>query len=387
MLDWFFSIGGTLWTTLVGTLIPFLFVLTLIVFIHELGHFLVARLFAVKVDSFSIGFGPEIFGFEDRQGTRWKLSWIPLGGFVKFTGDDNAASVPDHERLEEMRAEGVDVDGLYHFKPVWQRALIVAAGPIANFVLAITIFALIAMTFGERILLPVVDEVAEGSPAAEAGFEPGDVVLEIDGRIIDSFAEMQQIVALSPNRSLRFLVERIDGRQLELLATPSLSEVTDRFGNTQNMGRLGITRAAQQEDVRLVRHGPIVALSKGVERTWDVTVATLSYIAGIFVGTQSPDQLGGPLRIAQLSGEVAAISFPALLAFAGLISVSIGLINLFPIPLLDGGHLVFYAYEAVMGRPLSERAQEVGFRIGFALVLALMIYATWNDLGHFRVFG
>lgn len=372
IFDWVTGFGGTM--------LAFLFVLAIVVFFHELGHFQVARWFRTKVDSFSIGFGPEIFGWLDRQGTRWKVCWIPLGGYVKFAGDDNPASVPDREHLERLRAEGVDSASLFHFKPVGQRAAIVAAGPFANFILAIVIFAFLAMLVGERILMPRVDVVTPDSPAAEAGFEPGDVVTVINGRSIDSFAELQQRVALSPSTPLDITVLRDGDRTVDLKVTPEAVEITDRFGNTQTIGRLGIQRDSSGEEVRVVHHGPLSAVGYGVERTWDIITATMGYIGGIFAGTQSADQLGGPVRIAQMSGQVASFGIAPLFTFIAIISVSIGLLNLFPVPLLDGGHLVFYAYEAVVGRPLPERVQEVGFQIGLALLIALMIFATWNDL-------
>ncbi|MGF1455827.1 MAG: RIP metalloprotease RseP [Alphaproteobacteria bacterium] len=372
ILDWMTGVGGTL--------LAFLFVLAIVVFFHELGHFQVARWFRTKVDSFSIGFGPEIFGWLDGKGTRWKLCWIPLGGYVKFAGDDNPASVPDKEHLERLRASGADVDALFHFKPVGQRAAIVAAGPIANFILAIVIFALLAMIVGERILLPRVDQVTTESPAAAAGFEPGDVVTAINGRSINSFAELQQRVALNPSTPLDITVRRDGDREVVLTVTPEAVEITDRFGNTQRIGRLGIQRDTSGEEVRIEHHGPISAIGYGTERTWDIITATLGYIGGIFAGTQSADQLGGPVRIAQMSGQVASFGIAPLFTFIAIISVSIGLLNLFPIPMLDGGHLVFYAYEAVAGRPLPERIQELGFQIGLAMLIALMIFATWNDL-------
>lgn len=369
----FWGMGGSF----LGYAIPFLFVLTVVVFFHELGHFWVARRCGVKVDAFSVGFGPELFGFNDRQGTRWKLCVIPLGGYVRFHGDDSAASTPDTQALSRMD-EAEKRISFFH-QPVSRRAAIVAAGPIANFILAIVIFSLVFMIFGRQVTTPRVDQVQPGSAAAEAGFQPGDVVLSIDGQKIENFSDMQRIVSASPGTTLKVIVER-DGREFTLSATPKLQEHKDNFGNVHRIGMLGITRATTREDIVTERYGPIEAVQLGVAETWFVVERTLSYIGGIITGRESADQLGGPIRIAQISGQVATVSYAALLHLTAVLSVSIGLLNLFPVPLLDGGHLVFYAIEAVRGRPLSERAQEYGFRVGLALVLMLMLFATWNDI-------
>jgi regulator of sigma E protease len=366
--------GGVL-----GYVIPFLFVLTLVVFFHELGHFLIARVCGVRVLVFSIGFGPELFGFNDRHGTRWKVSAIPLGGYVKFFGDDNAASVPDQAAIAAMSEE----ERRYSFvhQPVGGRAAIVVAGPLANFILAIVIFSTLLMIFGKPSTSARVDTVQAESAAAAAGFQPGDLVLSIDGRAIDSFPDMQQVVSTSAGETLVFEVER-GGTRTTLKATPALKEVKDRFGNVHRMGVLGITRSSSAEDTHFTRVGPLDAVVLGVQRTWFVVERTLSYIGGVASGREAADQLGGPIRIAQVSGQVATEGLPSLLSLAAVLSVSIGLLNLFPVPLLDGGHLLFYAIEAVRGKPLSDRAQEVGFRIGLAIVVMLMIFATYNDILH-----
>jgi len=362
-----------------GYLVPFLFVLSLVVFVHELGHFLVARLCGVRILVFSIGFGPELVGFNDRQGTRWKVAAIPLGGYVKFFGDENAGSVPDERVLESM-PEG-DRARSYHFQPVYKRAAIVVAGPLANFLLAIVIFAAIFGIYGKQTLSARVDSVQAGSAAAAAGFQQGDVVVAINGEAIDNFADMQRIVSDSAGEALNVKVDR-DGSQIVLKATPDLKEVKDNFGNVHRMGILGISRSTTPGDVKYQAVSPIQAIGMGAQETWFVVDRTLSYIGGVIVGREAADQLGGPIRIAQISGQVATIGFVALIHLAAVLSVSIGLLNLFPIPLLDGGHLLFYSIEAVRGRPLSERAHEVGFRIGLAIVVMLMIFATFNDIVH-----
>ena len=363
----------------VAYLIPFLFVLSLVVFFHELGHFLVARWCGVRVLVFSIGFGPEIVGFNDRYGTRWKISAIPLGGFVKFFGDDNAASVPDNARLASMDA-GERAQS-FMFQPVAKRAAIVVAGPLANFVLAVVIFAGVFMLYGKQTMSARVNSVQPDSAAAEAGFKPGDVVVAIDGREVENFTEMQRIVGASAGEPLAITVDR-DGTRLVLKATPALKEVKDNFGNVQRIGILGISRSMAPEDLKLHPVAPPQAVVLAVQETWSVIDRTLGYIGGVIAGREAANQLGGPIRIAQMSGQVASFGFVPLIQLAAVLSVSIGLLNLFPIPLLDGGHLLFYLIEGIRGRPLSERAQEVGFRIGLAIVLMLMIFATFNDIVH-----
>ena len=362
-----------------GYIIPFLFVLTIVVFFHELGHFLVARWCGVRVLVFSIGFGPELIGFNDRHGTRWKLAAIPLGGYVKFFGDDNAASVPDTDQLAAM-TEAQRQESFFH-KGVGARAAVVAAGPIANFILAIVIFAGIFGLYGKQSTSARVDTVQAESAAAVAGFKPGDIVLSINGSKIESFSDMQRIVSGSAGETLAIEVDR-GGQMLTLKAVPALKEIKDSFGNTHRMGVLGISRSMAPGDLKLVRVGPIDAVVQGVGETWFVIERTLSYIGGVVTGREAADQLGGPIRIAQVSGQVATAGLVALIHLAAVLSVSIGLLNLFPIPLLDGGHLMFYAIEAVRRRPLSERAQEIGFRIGLAIVLMLMLFATFNDIKH-----
>ena len=366
--------------TFLGYLLPFLFVLTVVVFVHEFGHFLVARWCGVAVKTFSIGFGPEIAGFTDRHGTRWRLSWIPLGGYVKFIDDENAASA-GQKSLEQLSPE--DRTRSFQGKSLGQRAAVVAAGPIANFIFAILIFTAIFALFGERITAAKVDIVNPGSAAERAGFLPGDRVISIDGQTIGSFSEMQRIVGTSPDQPLHFVVDR-GGKTVEITATPERKEITDHFGNTIRLGLLGIQRSASPDDWTLKRHDPVTAFGMAVKECYFVISRSLGYLYDVVTGREAADQLGGPIRIAQVSGQVATAGFVALLNLAAIISVSIGLLNLFPIPMLDGGHLLFYSIEAIRGRPLSESTQEIGFRIGLAFVLMLMIFATWNDLIHLK---
>ena len=362
---------------LAGYIVPFLFVLTIVVFFHELGHFLVARMCGIKVLTFSIGFGPEIIGFYDRYGTRWKIAAVPLGGYVKFLGDDNAASVPDQGALAAMTDE--EKRDSFANQKVGPRAAVVVAGPVANFILAIAIFAVIFMIYGKQTTSARVDAVQANSAASAAGFKPGDLVVAIDGGKIASFSDMQRIVSVSAGEALTIEVER-DGKLVTLKATPALKSLKDAFGNEHRLGVLGISRSMQPGDIKTEKVNPLRAIGMGAQETWFVVDRTLSYIGGVFAGREAADELGGPIRIAQVSGQVATAGFAALIHLTAVLSVSIGLLNLFPIPLLDGGHLLFYGIEAARGRPLSDRAQEVGFRIGLAIVVMLMIFATFNDI-------
>lgn len=369
-----------IWTAVSGPLMygfAFFSVLMIVVFFHELGHFLVARWCGVKVSAFSIGFGPEIGGFYDRHGTRWKLSWIPLGGYVKFMDDENAASVPSSEAIATMSPD--QRAGAFHTKPLWQRAAVVAAGPIANFILAIVIFTFWFWSQGVYSTEARVDEVVPDSPAARAGLMSGDVVTAIDGQPITVFEQIQRTVSLNVGKTLKFEVQR-GGQTVEIPVTPEVREHIDGAGDTVRMVLIGVRRKTGEDGVK--RHDPgfVEAIGLATDRTWYVVTATLGYFGDIVGGRQSADQLGGPIRIADVAGRVASQGWEYIIQLAAFLSVSVGLINLFPIPLLDGGHLMFYAAEAVRGRPLDEKHQEIGFRIGLAVVLSLMIFATFNDL-------
>jgi regulator of sigma E protease len=367
----------TIWDTALIRVVPFLFVLTVIVFFHELGHYLVGRWSGIRILAFSVGFGPELVGFTDRHGTRWKLSAIPLGGYVKFFGDENAASVPDQAAIGRMSTE--ERDSAFHTAPVARRAATVAAGPIANFILAIAIFALTAYSTGIVVGDPVVAEVRSGSPAQAVGLQPGDRIVSADGEAIEYFGDLQRYVSTRAGVPIRIGIDRA-GQSVQLTVTPQEQAQTDGFGNEFKTAVIGVVANTEQSGFRTRELGPVEALRYGVSQTWFVTEQTVSFIGGIFKGSQSSDQIGGPIRIAQVSSQVATLGIAPLLNLAALLSVSIGLLNLLPIPMLDGGHLLFYAAEAVRGRPLSERIQEVGFRIGLALVLMLMVFAFWNDL-------
>jgi regulator of sigma E protease len=371
------AVAGKMGSVLVYPL-AFLFVLTIVVFVHEYGHFIVGRLCGVGVKAFSIGFGRELYGWNDRHGTRWKISAVPLGGYVKFVGDMNGASVPDEAVLARMDPEERRIS--FHHQPLAKRAAIVAAGPIANFLLAILVFAGLTYFAGRQVLVPRVDVVQPGSAAETAGFRPGDLVLGIDGREIGSFADMQRIISTSAGDTLSFTVER-DGGRVSLQATPTVREVDMPGFGKQKIGLLGLQGSRNPADVKFVRYGLVDSIGAGFQETWNVIERTFNYLARMLSGRESPQQLSGPIGILKVSGDVASAGgLASLTGLIAILSVSIGLLNLFPIPLLDGGHLMFYAFEAVLGRPLSDRAQEIGFRIGLAIVVMLMLFATWNDI-------
>lgn len=357
---------------------PFLFVLTVVVFFHELGHFMVGRWCGVGVKTFSVGFGPEMFGFNDRHGTRWRLSWIPLGGYVKFEGDENAASVPDREAEAGMSAD--QRARALQFKPVWQRAAVVAAGPIANFILAIVIFSGMFMFAGRVMVAPLVGAVQADSPAMAAGVLKGDVILSVEGAKVRSFSDIQRQIMNRAEMPTAIELER-DGKVSVVSVVPKLFEEKTKVG-IQRRGLLGIQADTSPANVVVERFGPVAAVGEAFRETWFVLARTGEYLGRVIVGRESADQLGGPIRVAQISGEVAGMGILALINLTAILSISIGFLNLLPIPMLDGGHLMFYAAEAVRGRPLPERAQDVGFRFGLAIVLAMFLFATWNDLWH-----
>jgi regulator of sigma E protease len=369
------SMLAPVWS-LAGYVLPFLFVLGLVVFFHELGHFLIGRLCGVKVEAFSLGFGPEFFGFDDRYGTHWRVAALPLGGYVKFLGDANGASMQDEAEINALSAEERKVS--FSTQKVWRRAAIVAAGPIANFVLAIVIFTGIFYFHGRSILLPVVESVAASSAAEAAGFQPGDVIVSIDGVKIDSFEDMQRIVQGASDTQLNFVVDR-DGKLVELAATPRRRDVTTPFGTTR-VGVLGVQSRAKPENWHVQTYGLGESVKLAGSETWFVVTRTGRYLAGLLAGQESADQLSGPIRIAEISGEMAKIGPAALLNLAAILSISVGLLNLLPVPLLDGGHLIYYGLEAMRGKAMNERAQQFGFKIGIMLVTSLMIFATYNDI-------
>ena len=363
---------------LYGFGLPFLIILTVLVFVHELGHYWVARRCGVRVDVFSVGFGRELFGYTDRNGTRWKFSLIPLGGYVKMFGDANAASMPDDQISDLSEAEKAVA---FQYKTLAQRSWIVAAGPLINFIFAIFIFAVLFSTMGQPFTPPMVGDVMPDSPAEAAGFQPGDRVVGIDDTDIERFEDLIRIVSMNPEKQMLFRVDR-DGEEVSFLATPARVVADDGLGNDREIGRLGI----QGGGMEFVQHGVATAIWQATKETVVISGTTLQAVYQIITGQRSFRELGGPLRIAQISGQMAERGFVPAIILIAILSINLGLINLFPIPMLDGGHLLFYAIEAVRGgRPLGERAQEYGFRIGLALVMTLIAVVTWNDLVHINI--
>jgi regulator of sigma E protease len=354
--------------------LPFIVVLSAIVFFHELGHYLVGRWCGVGIDTFSLGFGPELAHRIDRQGTRWRIGALPLGGYVKFHGDANVASVesvaanPTADRRRTLAAQ-----------PVARRAAIVAAGPIANFILAFVIFTGMFMMFGRVEHQARIGRVVENSPAAAAGFKPGDLVKSIDGAPIRSFEGLQAETLMSTGLPMTFTVDR-KGQELSLTATPKVTVVDQGVFGKRRMGQLGLGSSADPKDVQIVRCGPVDCAAWGAGQVWFIVKASTAYVVGLFAGRESADQVSGLIGAAQMAGEMAKISLWELFSLAAWFSVSVGFMNLLPIPLLDGGHLVFYACEAVLGRPVSERMQEIGLKIGIALVAMLVVFTTSHDI-------
>ncbi len=353
-----------------NSIVPFVLVLGILVFIHELGHYLAARWMGVHVEAFSIGFGQPIARWTDRVGTEWRLSWLPLGGYVKLHGQERPEDVSAEVRAGWMPGR------TFHEKRVGARAVVIAAGPLANFLLAIVLYAALFATAGQPVPLPgpVVGEVQAGSAAAHAGLQKGDRIESIDGQSVADFSAIRTIVRARPGIRMTLRIERGGAEQ-------TLSLVTDASVDAgQRVGTLGIASGFAYH-----RLPPGQAVIQGVAQTWEMSKQTLAGVWGMISGQRSADELGGPLRIAQLSGQVAALGFATLVGFIAVLSVNLGLINLFPIPILDGGHLLFYLIEAVRGRPLPPRAVEYGFRAGFALLAALFVFVTWNDLAHLGV--
>lgn len=362
---------------LIGTIVPFLCVLTVVVFVHEMGHYLVGRWCGIGVQAFSIGFGPEIAGFTDRRGTRWKLSAVPLGGYVKFVGDVGAASEPSEEELASLTAEERAV--AFHLQPVWKRAATVFAGPAFNFLLTIAVFAVMFSLYGRYVYEPVVAEVTPASPAAAAGFEPGDRFVSVDGVRVETFADVQRLVSGRGGDAIVFVMLR-DGREVELTATPELREQTDALGGTIQVAVIGVINNQEAGQPRLVSYGPLEAAGQAVLETGRIIERTGQFLQRFAAGRENRCQLGGPVKIAEMSGRAASLGLPTVVQLVALLSVGIGFLNLLPIPPLDGGHLVFYLVEAVVRRPVPERVMEAVYRVGMVMVLAFMGFVFWNDI-------
>ncbi len=365
-------------------LIPFLILITVVVFIHEYGHYYFAKKFGVGVTDFSIGFGREIFGWNDKSGTRWKICWIPLGGYVKFFGDRNVFSQSEQEELiNKYNTE--EQKKLFILKPLYQRSIIVAAGPLANFVLAIIIFAIINMFVGKDLTPAVIAEVQEDSPAFVAGLKKSDKIISIDNKKVQSILEVSTFINLSTSERIEFVVLRND-QEISLLVKPNLVKGKDSLGNIVNKKMIGIRLSSFNNEYQRQPLGPSKAIFYSIKEVWFVTSSSLNYLGKMITGSADSSQLGGPIRIAKITGQIAEYGIIPFFSIMAYISISLGLINLFPIPMLDGGHLMFYFFEKIFGRPLSQKTQEGFFRIGLFLLFSLMLFVTFNDLKEIGVF-
>ena len=365
-------------------IIRFMVLILVVVFIHEYGHYYFARRYGVGVTDFSIGFGKELFGWNDKSGTRWKICWIPLGGYVKFFGDRNVFSQADQEELLK-KYNKEDQDKLFVTKPLYQRALIVAGGPVANFILAIFIFLFIYMFVGKDFTPAIIDEVQKDSPAEIAGMKKNDIIVEIDNIKVESILDVSKLIAMSTSEFIDFKVSRYE-KEILLKVKPNLVESEDNLGNKINKRMIGIMLSPYNNEIKHIKLGPVKALVHSLNEVYFVTTSSLKYLGSMLTGAGDSSQLGGPIRIAKISGQVAEFGIIPFISMMAYISISLGLINLFPIPLLDGGHLMFYAFEKILGRPLSQKTQEGFFRIGMFLLLSLMFFATFNDLKDLGLF-
>ncbi|ODT07889.1 MAG: RIP metalloprotease RseP [Mesorhizobium sp. SCN 65-20] len=362
---------------LLGTIVPFLFVLTIVVFVHEMGHYLVGRWCGIGVRAFAVGFGPELLGFTDRRGTRWKLCAIPLGGYVKFVGDMNVTSTPEGGEGERLSAAERKV--AFHTQPVWKRAATVVAGPLFNFLLTIAVFTVLFTAYGRYVMEPTVAEVRAESPAAKAGIQPGDRFVRVDGAPVETFSDVQRLVSGRGGDPIAFVMMR-DGKEVSVTAVPELMEQQDALGNTVKVAVIGVVNNEELGQPRLITYGPGGAFVQAVAETGQIIARTGQFLKRFVVGREDKCQLGGPVKIADMAGKAAKLGFGWLVQLVALLSVGIGFLNLLPIPPLDGGHLAFYAVEAVIRRPVSERAMEAVYRVGMILVLAFMGFVFWNDL-------
>ena len=359
-------------------ILPFIVLILIVVFIHEYGHYYFAKKYGVGVTDFSVGFGQEIFGWNDKSGTRWKICWIPLGGYVKFFGDRNVYSQADHKEILEKYNEE-EQKKLFTLKPLYQRTLIVFGGPLANFLLALVIFTSIYTFVGKDFTPAVINEVQKDSPAMIGGMKQNDIILEIDGNKVKSIMDVSKYITMSTAETIDFKVKR-SYDELILKVKPKIVLGEDNLGNKLNKRIVGIKLGAYNDEIKHVKLGPAQAIYHAAHEVYYVSISSLKYIGAMIFGKADTSQLGGPIRIAKISGQVAEFGILAFISMMAYISISLGLVNLFPIPMLDGGHLMFYAFEKILGRPLSQKTQEGFFRIGLFLLLSLMFFTTFNDL-------
>ena len=365
-------------------ILPFILLILVVVFIHEYGHYYFAKKYGVGVTDFSIGFGKEIFGWNDKSGTRWKICWIPLGGYVKFFGDRNVFSQADQENILKRYSEE-DQKKLFVIKPLYQRVLIVFGGPLANFLLAFVIFFSIYTFIGKDFTPAVINEVQKDSPAMIGGLKQDDIILEIDGNKVKSIMDVSKYITMSTSDFIDFKIKR-SYDELIINVKPNIVMSEDGLGNQMKKRMVGIKLGAYNNEINHIKLGPAQAIYHAVHEVYYVTISSLKYLGAMIIGKADSSQLGGPIRIAKISGQVAEFGILAFVSMMAYISISLGLVNLFPIPMLDGGHLMFYAFEKILGRPLSQKTQESFFRIGLFLLLSLMFFTTFNDLKDLGLF-
>ncbi len=365
-------------------ILPFIILILIVVFIHEYGHYYFAKRYGVGITDFSIGFGKEIIGWNDKSGTRWKICWIPLGGYVKFFGDRNVYSQDDHKEILEKYSKE-EQQKLFTLKPLYQRALIVFGGPLANFLLALVIFFSIYTFVGKDFTPAVINEVQKDSPAMTGGLKVNDVILEIDGNKVQSIMDISKYITMSTDEIIDIKIKR-SYDEIILQVKPKIVMGKDSLGNSINKRVIGIKLGAYNNEINHIKLGPAKSLMHAANEVFYVSISSLKYIGGMIVGKADTSQLGGPIRIAKISGQVADVGILAFITMMAYISISLGLVNLFPIPMLDGGHLMFYAFETVLGRPLSQKTQEGFFRIGLFLLISLMFFTTFNDLKDLGLF-
>jgi regulator of sigma E protease len=373
--------------------LPFILVLGVLVFVHEWGHYIVARMCGVKVETFSIGFGRELFGWTDKAGTRWKVGWLPLGGYVQMFGDvDPASTAPVKEKTENGETRSLTSEErkvAFYTQPVGKRSAIVFAGPFINFVFAIVIMTALFSIQGQPYTPAIAASVMAGGAADKAGIKPDDKLISINGQKIEKFQDLVSIISINLDKEMDVEVLHSSGKNtwsnkpVIVKLKPKMVEETDRFGFHHTIGRIGIVSPKGPSEMK--PHTLLSAFGAAVYETWDISVNTLKAVGQMVIGVRSKDELGGILRIGAYAGEFAKQGFVALISFAALLSVNLGLINLLPIPMLDGGHLAFYAFESVKGKPLNERTQEYALRFGLAFLLSTMVLATWNDLVQMKV--
>ena len=369
---------------MLGTILPFIVLILVVVFIHEYGHYYFAKRYGVGITDFSIGFGKEIFGWNDKSGTRWKICWIPLGGYVKFFGDRNVFSQADQEKIINQYNKD-DQKKLFVLKPLYQRVLIVFAGPLANFLLAIAIFFSVYTFVGKDFTPAIINEVQKDSPAMEAGLKNNDIIVSIDGNKVKSIMEVSKFIMMSTDEFIDFIISR-SNQNLTYKIKPKIVASKDNLGNKINKRIVGIKLGAYNNEINHVKLGPVKAIYYAISEVYYVCSSSLKYLGSILKGSGDSSQLGGPIRIAKITGQVAEFGILPFLSMMAYISISLGLVNLFPIPLLDGGHLMFYAFEKILGHPLSQKVQEGFFRIGMFLLLSLMFFTTFNDLKDLGLF-